>query len=55
MSNKVENVIVYGIDGKILKKINNTDIINIQEFKDGYYLIQIMDNNRIEKHKLIKN
>ncbi len=55
LSNKVENIIVYGIDGKILKRINNTDIINLQEFKNGYYLIQIKDNNRIEKHKLIKN
>ena len=55
LSNKVENIIVYGVDGKILKRINNTDIINLQEFKNGYYLIQIKDNNRIEKHKLIKN
>ena len=55
LSNKVENIIVYGKDGKILKKINNTDIINLQEFKNGYYLIQIEDNNKIEKHKLIKN
>ena len=55
LSNKVENIIVYGIDGKILKRINNTDIINLQEFKNGYYLIKIKDNNRIEKHKLIKN
>ena len=55
LSNEVENIIVYGIDGKILKKTNNTDIINLQEFKNGYYLIQIENNNRIEKHKLIKN
>ena len=55
LSNKVENIIVYGIDGKILKRINNSDRINLQEFKNGYYIIQIEDNNRIEKHKLIKN
>ena len=55
LSNKVENIIVYSIDGKIVKRINDTDRINLQEFKNGYYVIQIEDNNRIEKHKLIKN
>ena len=35
--------------------INNTDRINLLEFRNGYYLIQIEDDNRIERHKLIKN
>jgi hypothetical protein len=54
LSEKVENVIIYSIDGKIIKSINNTNSINLKEYKSGYYLIQIFDKNRIERHKLIK-
>jgi hypothetical protein len=54
LSEKVKNVIIYSIDGKIIKSINNTNSINLKEYKSGYYLIQIFDKNRIERHKLIK-
>ena len=54
LSEKVKNVIIYSIDGKIIKSINNTNSINLKEYKNGYYLIQIFDKNRIERHKLIK-
>ena len=55
LSTKVENITIYSIDGKIIKRANNTDRINLLEFRNGYYLIQIEDDNRIERHKLIKN
>ena len=55
LSTKVDNITIYSIDGKIVKSAKNTDRINLQEFRNGYYLIQIEDGNRIERHKLIKN
>ena len=55
LSTKVDNITIYSIDGKIVKSAKNTDRINLQEFRNGYYLIQIEDENRIERHKLIKN
>lgn len=55
LSTKVENISIYSLDGKIIKSAKNTDRINLQEFKNGYYLIQVEDDNRIERLKLIKN
>ncbi len=55
LSEKVDFLLVYSLDGKIVKRAANTDRLNLQELKNGFYLIQIEDNNRIERHKLIKN
>lgn len=55
LSTKVENISIYSLDGKIIKSAKNTDRINLQEFRNGYYLIQVEDDNRIERLKLIKN
>jgi len=55
LSEKVDFLLVYSLDGKIVKRAANTDRLNLQELKKGLYLIQVEDNNRIERHKLIKN
>lgn len=51
ISEKVDEIAVYGIDGVLLQSVNNTNQINTSDLSNGIYIIRIQNTGY---HRLLK-
>ena len=54
LSKKVENIKIFNLEGKLLKNINDSDKINLFNYENGFYIVDILNSNIIERNKIIK-
>ena len=54
LSKKVENIKIFNLEGKLIKNINDSDKINLFNYENGFYIVDILNSNIRERNKLIK-
>ncbi len=53
-SEKIQNVIIYGLDGKQLQRFNNSKAINLQNLENSLYFIRVETDKNVYLKKIIK-
>ncbi len=51
---KKDCILIYDINGHLIEKVENQQMINTESFSKGMYLVKVVQNNQIQFIKIIK-
>ncbi|MDR1544742.1 MAG: C25 family cysteine peptidase [Prevotellaceae bacterium] len=53
--NSISSVVLYGLNGQIIKTFNVFDNLNVQDIENGQYILLVVSNNKTYSFKIIIN